>query len=414
MTVKFKQLVSKLQGISCKTNKERRVLYSKVGLLELDIIEKEGLDAPNADEKEELLSKLHVIAKDLDLHFIELGSGLLWKLVNFVDDAVRILCTWTFMLDFCIFACPFVVLYDAIFPGQQITALGRKFVSDICLKMCGVRLDVEGKTDGSFDSHVSMLAFTHASTMDAFILGSVVPCSTYTLSKRELFIIPFFGWLLAMGGGVAIDRSNREQATCALKAAVNAGRRRATLTSNGKGSAVSISPEGTRSKTGQLLDFKKGPFYVWEDLNEAVVPLIIFGAYDLYGQDKSMSTAGRVVARFLKPIKPTEIDTNEEPAKRRELMSRLLRRRMLEAGLDSPDGVGDEGGIGYSQRLSNYVALLACVGFNVAIFKTTKTLLDGYEISQGKAALAGLGTTIGLSVLNYMYNVRWGSRRKQD
>ncbi|KAJ1391005.1 hypothetical protein B484DRAFT_298470, partial [Ochromonadaceae sp. CCMP2298] len=82
--------------------------------------------------------------------------------------------------------------------------------------------------------------------------------------KSELFLIPFFGWCLTAYGGVAIKRGNRDQAVKALGAAAGAA---------GCGDCLAIAPEGTRSKSGQLMAFKKGPFYLWEQLNLPIVPL---------------------------------------------------------------------------------------------------------------------------------------------
>ena len=383
-------------------NVERRVLFSKVGLLELDVLESSGRSAPGADEKAALLEQVSTLAESLQLRFIENKRGMFWRLVNLLDDSVRILTTWVFMLDFCVFVTPWTLLLDRIYPAGQMCLWGRQMLGKMCLQLSGVELTVEGASDALFPDGVNMLAFTHASTMDAFVLGAV-PCQTFTLSKKELFIIPFFGWLLAAFGGVAIDRGDRQQASDALLAAVESGR--STAATAQRGSAVSISPEGTRSKTGQLLPFKKGPFYAWQDLDSAVVPFLIFGAYDLYGPGKYMSTAGKVVARFLPPIQPSEVDPQAEPAERRERMSRLLRRRMLEAGLHGPSGVGDEGGIGYSGRLGNFSAIAACWSFNVFLGHITKAVLHDYDIATSTAALGAVGATIGTSIGVYLYSV---------
>lgn len=45
---------------------------------------------------------------------------------------------------------------------------------------------------------------------------------------------------------------------------------------------VGTSPEGTRSSTGQLLGFKKGPFHLWEHLKyPPIIPLLVMGAFEL-------------------------------------------------------------------------------------------------------------------------------------
>ena len=46
---------------------------------------------------------------------------------------------------------------------------------------------------------------------------------------------------------------------------------------------------GTRSKTGHLLEFKKGPFHVWEHLHGApIIPMMIYGAYELFPAGENM------------------------------------------------------------------------------------------------------------------------------
>ena len=46
--------------------------------------------------------------------------------------------------------------------------------------------------------------------------------------------------------------------------------------------------KGTRSKTGHLLEFKKGPFHVWEHLHAPIIPMMIYGAYELFPAGENM------------------------------------------------------------------------------------------------------------------------------
>jgi len=383
------------------TNATRRRLHSQISLLELDLLEYNNNSKVNKERTDELLEKCAALAESCKLRIIKGKKGIFWKIVNFLDDSIRILTSWSFLLNSSVFLVPFAKIVDIIYPTADIYRWGKIFVGKSCIILSGVQFDLEGLTDDKFASPMSMVAFTHASTMDAFILAASTPVVTYTLSKKELFLIPFFGWLLSAFGGVAIDRSNRKQATDALNSAVETGRQ----TSKKHGTAVCISPEGTRSKSGQLLAFKKGPFYLWEEIAGPVVPFIIFGAYDLYGPGKNMSVSGRVVGRFLNPIQYNEIDEKAEPSKRRELMSRLLRRRMLESMLDSPIDVGDTGGIGYLNRWGNYSAIALCWSFNFTVGYLCKKYLDNNNITYKQAGWFGLGTTVTISLGVYIYNV---------
>lgn len=61
------------------------------------------------------------------------------------------------------------------------------------------------------------------------------------------------------------------------------------------GDTLAIAPEGTRSTTGQLLQFKKGPFHIWEEFQTPIVPIVTFGAFDLYPPGRQMTHAGKVI-----------------------------------------------------------------------------------------------------------------------
>lgn len=96
-------------------------------------------------------------------------------------------------------------------------------------------------------------------------------------------MIPYFGWLSAIFGGIAIERGSPAKAIKSLNS-VNAHFR---FIKNNKDiklhdTTVGISPEGTRSSTGQLLSFKKGPFHLWEHLKyPPIIPLLVMGAFEL-------------------------------------------------------------------------------------------------------------------------------------
>ena len=144
--------------------------------------------------------------------------------------------------------------------------------------------------------------------------------------KSELFLIPYFSWCASAFGGVPINRSNREQAVKAIGAAASAAR---------LGECMAIAPEGTRSLTGQLLEFKKGPFHLWEQLQTPIIPIITMGAFELFPPGSQMTHPGKVYIRFLDPIYPGEAQTKEE-------IGVLVRTRMLEALQQVPEDVAAE------------------------------------------------------------------------
>jgi 1-acyl-sn-glycerol-3-phosphate acyltransferase len=151
----------------------------------------------------------------------------------------------------------------------------------------GSTITVEGRENllNLKDSVVAM--FSHASNLDGFLMNAVSPIAFRYAGKKSLFLIPFLGWTSRWGFGyVAIDRRNRKNALKSLKDLASIV--------NEQGCSIAISPEGTRSTDGLLQEFKKGPFYLREDINKNIAPVIIFGAYELWPPGRLYATPGNV------------------------------------------------------------------------------------------------------------------------
>jgi 1-acyl-sn-glycerol-3-phosphate acyltransferase len=104
--------------------------------------------------------------------------------------------------------------------------------------------------------------------------------------------VPVFGQALAQGGFISIDRSDRNAAIRSLEQA------RELLAS---GTHVWIAPEGTRSKTGELLPFKKGAFYLALEARLPILPVTIRGTRDALPAHGLRSSAGAEVHVTLHP-----------------------------------------------------------------------------------------------------------------
>ena len=84
------------------------------------------------------------------------------------------------------------------------------------------------------------------------------------ISKESNFKIPLIGLLIRKAGYLSIDRENGMRALRTLKQAADLVTR--------EGISVGIYPEGTRSKTGELQEFKEGAFYL---AKKAGVPVVV-------------------------------------------------------------------------------------------------------------------------------------------
>lgn len=195
-------------------------------------------------------------------------------------------------------------------------------------------------------------------------------------------------------GGVPIDRTNREQAIRAIQAAISSAQ---------AGDCLAIAPEGTRSLSGQILPFKKGTFYMWEKLKTPIIPLVIYGAYDLFPTNRNVPVAGKVYVRYLKPIQADEAASREE-------MSCLVRSRMLEAWRNSPPDVGSPMS---SRAKFEQIAVTAAFYFFIwssVVCVPWKQILQYYSLStlQALSGFAGICIAITLGFyVHLMYISNW-------
>lgn len=162
----------------------------------------------------------------------------------------------------------------------------------ISLAVAGISVSLEGRENLTNPPYV--LVSNHQSALDIFVLLAAIPLSFKFVAKRQLFLIPFFGWAIKKAGYVSIDRDNPREALKAIEEA--AGRIR-------HGSTVLIFPEGTRSTDGRLLPFKKGTFSLVSRARVPVVPLAIIGSNRLQPPGRNVpASTGRVTIRVGKPI----------------------------------------------------------------------------------------------------------------
>jgi 1-acyl-sn-glycerol-3-phosphate acyltransferase len=144
----------------------------------------------------------------------------------------------------------------------------------------------------------------HSSALDPFILNGHGLIAPKYIFKRSLILQfpPIF--LLAWAyGHIPINRSNRESA---IKSLHDAAKRIQKYNR-----AIGIFPEGTRSKDGQLLPFKRGGFHLARETRVPIGPVSIEGAHELYSPASYSfhPDAGTVRLRMLPAIECTESDT---------------------------------------------------------------------------------------------------------
>ena len=139
------------------------------------------------------------------------------------------------------------------------------------LRAAGTPVIAEGLENIPRDRPV-MYASNHSSMFDIWALFATLPGSVRFVAKRELFRIPLLGRAMLAVGHVPIDRAARRSAFAAYDEAARKIR---------SGTSVVVFPEGTRSRTGELLPFKNAPFGLAIAAQVPVLPIYVHHTFEI-------------------------------------------------------------------------------------------------------------------------------------
>lgn len=170
-------------------------------------------------------------------------------------------------------------------------------------RLARIRVETEGVE--LVPSHRSCIFMSnHVSNLDPPALFPRIPGRTSAFLKRSLMKIPVLGYGMKLGEFVPVDRDGRvENAIESVRTA------RAVLE---KGFHITTFVEGTRSRNGRMLPFKKGPFYLAKEAGAPVVPVSIHGSEGLMAKGSLRVRPGTVHIRFHAPIEPGAFATRED------------------------------------------------------------------------------------------------------
>ena len=130
----------------------------------------------------------------------------------------------------------------------------------------GWKIEILNK-DKIYKNKTNIIVANHQSQEDILLMYRLgIPFRW--ISKAEIFKIPIYGWLMYLKGDIKLQRSSKASIKKMLVDAEKV---------LNKGCSITIFPEGTRSKTGELGNFKEGAFKLAQKAKVSIIPIVIYG-----------------------------------------------------------------------------------------------------------------------------------------
>ena len=184
------------------------------------------------------------------------------------------------------------------------------------LWIVGVKVEVEG-LERVRGIEQCVWASNHVSYMDTPVMLAYIPVQFFFLAKSELFKIPFMGWHLHRAGHVSVPLDDPK---ASLRTLANA----AKLVTE-RGVSLLFFPEGGRSETGELQEFKDGAAYIAIKAQVPMVPMALVGIRDILPMNTLDFKRGTVKLRFGAPISTAGL-----PAQARAEITTLARAQIVD------------------------------------------------------------------------------------
>lgn len=207
------------------------------------------------------------------------------------------------------FVAPVCILYALVRGKPDIIFGAGRLGCRIGLMLAGIKLKIEGQEQLE-PGRTYLFVANHQSNCDPPALLVAIPRDVRFIVKKELQRIPLLSSAMRIAGFVFIDRKDRVNALQEMSHAVAQMR---------QGDSFLVFPEGTRTRTGHMGPFKKGPFIMALQAAICIIPTSLSGSFQVMPPTQFRIRPGTVKVTFHPPVETRGLDPENRDALMKEV-----------------------------------------------------------------------------------------------
>jgi 1-acyl-sn-glycerol-3-phosphate acyltransferase len=205
--------------------------------------------------------------------------------------AIRSIITYVAIILYIAVAAPLALILGVVLRWKRgMYALGHAGAG-LAMALAGIRYRIVGRQN--VPPTAVVFCSNHESNVDPPVLFNGLHPMLHILYKAELRRVPVMRTVFDVGGFVPVDRGDRDRAMASIARGAESLR---------AGNSFLIFPEGTRSRSGELLPFKKGGFIMAIQAQVPVVPVAIRGGRNAMRKGSAIVRPVHVTVRIGAPI----------------------------------------------------------------------------------------------------------------
>ena len=206
--------------------------------------------------------------------------------------ALRSILAYVSIVIYIVAAAPLALFLGGVLRWKRgMYALGHAGVG-LALALTGIRYRIAGTEHLRHEGAV-VFCSNHESNVDPAVLFQALHPTLHILYKAELRRVPIMSTVFDVGGFVAVERGNREKSIASIERGAESLR---------AGNPCLIFRVGTRSRTGELLPFKKGGFLMAIQAQVPIVPVAVTGGRSAMRKGSPIVRPVHVSVRIGEPV----------------------------------------------------------------------------------------------------------------